>query len=140
MNPKYQKIFDERSKNNNFSNKMGLKTVEIEEGYAKTELELTDDHFNLIKSVHGGCLFTMADTTGGTAAYSWGGSFVTINASFNFLRPALTTNSKKLICEAESIKHGKNVSVSHVVIKNDKDTVIADGVFTYHSIPYEVKL
>lgn len=140
MNPKYQEIFDIRAKYNNFSNKMGLKTVEIEEGYAKTELDLTADHFNLVNSVHGGCLFTMADTTGGTAAYSYGGTFVTINASFNFLRPALTTNSKKLICEARSIKHGKNISVSHVEIRNEKDTVIADGIFTYHSIPYEVKL
>lgn len=135
MNPKFQKIFDERAKSNHFSNKMGLKTLEIEEGYAKTELELAEDHFNLIKAVHGGCLYTMADTTGGTAAWSYGGVYVTVNSSFSFLRPAL--NSKKLTCEANCIKRGKQICVVHVIIKDEKNTDICDGTFTYHSIPYD---
>lgn len=134
MNPKFQKIFDERAKSNNFSNKMGLKTIEIDEGYAKTELTLTPDHFNLIKAVHGGCLYTMADTTGGTSAWSYGGTYVTVNSSFSFLRPALT--SKKLICEARCIKRGKQICVSHVEIKDENDVLLCDGTFTYHSIAY----
>ena len=46
--------------------------MELDEGYCKGELEVTDQHMNPLGTVHGGCLYTLADTVAGFAAASCG--------------------------------------------------------------------
>ena len=61
----YEKLCRIRNEQNAFGNLVGVKIVEIREGYARAELEVTPELSNPIGSLHGGCLFTMADVTGG---------------------------------------------------------------------------
>ena len=69
----YELLRDIRNRKNAFGNLVGVKIVEIREGYAKTELEVRPELMNPIDSLHGGVLFTMIDITGGSAAVSHGG-------------------------------------------------------------------
>ena len=68
----FEKLKEYRNRQNAFANFIGLAITEIRPGAAVTEMEITENHMNPIGSVHGGCLATMADVTGGAAASSYG--------------------------------------------------------------------
>ena len=67
-----RRILEIRNKENLFSVQMGIQGTVIEEGYAETELVIEPKHLNLNHSVHGGCLYTLADNAGGACASSHG--------------------------------------------------------------------
>lgn len=57
----YEKLREVRNEQNVFGDLAGVRIVEIREGYARTELEVRPELLNPIGSLHGGCLFTMAE-------------------------------------------------------------------------------
>lgn len=134
----YEKLIDFRDSRNAFTREMGVRTVEIAQGYAKVELPVKPGHRNVHGSVHGGCLFTLADTVGGAAAASYGTYATTVNANINYLRPAV--NGTLLTAQAREIKHGKNISVFNVEIRDEKDTLLAQGTFSYFNLDKEIEL
>ena len=56
-------------RNVGFNREVGIVTAAISEGYARVEVEIGPQHVNPIGSVHGGVLFTIADTTAGGGSY-----------------------------------------------------------------------
>jgi acyl-CoA thioesterase len=56
-------------------------------GIGEGELTVTAGSLNPQKHVHGGCLYSLADTVCGAAAASNGYLCVTLSSSINFLRP-----------------------------------------------------
>lgn len=128
----YNEILVTRNKTNAFANLIGLELKEIREGYARAEMDVTDDLKNPINSVHGGVLFTIADVTGGGAAASHGNLITTIDGSFHFLRPGLGTTH--LTSEARELKAGKNVLVYDVTVYDQDQVVLAEGIFSYMSL------
>ena len=57
-----EKLMGEIGRNDKFIELIGIRIVELDEGYCKGELEVTDQHMNPLGTVHGGCLYTLADT------------------------------------------------------------------------------
>ena len=105
----FHKLVQYRNERNPFSVDAGVEIIEIKEGYAKAVLRGDERKVNPIGSVHGGCLFTLADTTAGSAATSHGVWMTTLDADIHFMRPAL--HQKTLYAEANEIKRGANISV-----------------------------
>lgn len=64
-----------------------LEITEIKPGYAKIELHVDPKVLNPYGIVHGGILFSMADTAAGTACLASGRECVTLNSSINFIKP-----------------------------------------------------
>jgi len=106
-------------------------------GYAKGEISIADHHMNIIRSVHGGCTFSLADTVAGSAAVSHGELVTTVSANINYLSPAIGV--KKLVAEAVEIKYGKNVSVYDVSISDENGKLIAKGTFSYYNLKTPVE-
>lgn len=128
----YEMLREMRNKKNAFGNLVGVKVVEIREGYAKTELEVRPDLLNPINSVHGGALFTMIDITGGSAAASHGENATTVDADIRYLRPGIGVS--KLTCEAKEIKKGRQLLIYKVDVSNEKGDVLATAMVTYMSL------
>ena len=120
-------------RNVGFNREVGNVTAAISEGYARVEVEIGPQHVNPIGSVHGGVLFTIADTTAGAAATSRGRYMTTMSSSMNFLRPAI--GCKKLTGESREIKVGKQVCVYEVTITDETGREIAVATMTFHAIP-----
>ena len=107
-------------------------------------LELSDDHaigrmpFDLKKgnpagAVHGGCLFSLADTIAGTLAFHNAGKYVvTVEGSLHFL--AAATDTEYVYCRAEMKRFGKSLVTVNVDITNDNDKLLDSGCFTYYRI------
>ena len=125
----YEKIIEKEM--DGFVKLTGIGNVEVDEGYAKGEIEIKPVHLNPIGTVHGGVLFTLADTIGGLASISRGGFSTTVSSDIVYLNP--TMNSKKLIAESTEIKHGKRMSTIDTMIYDDNGSKIAKvtGVFYY---------
>ena len=70
---------------------------------------MDDRHLNPLGTVHGGCLYTLADTVAGFAAASCGFEGPTLSGNMYFLRP--TMGVKKLTCESRVVKNGKRIRV-----------------------------
>ena len=134
----YEQLRERRNEKNAFGNLVGVKIVEIREGYARTELEVRPELMNPVNSVHGGVLFTMIDITGGSAAVSHGENVTTVDADIRYLRPGLGVN--KLVCEAEEIKRGRQLLVYRVDVKDEKGNILTAGTVTYMSLRDKVAL
>ena len=101
----YEKLKSFRNINNNFAKLLGIELTELSNGYAKAEMKVTKELLNPIGSIHGGCLYTIADIAGGAAASSYGIHVTTIDGNFHYLRAGL--NTKKTLCYSHRNKERK---------------------------------
>ena len=134
----YQKLIDYRNNCPGFTKNMGMKVIEASDGYARLEMEITEEYHNPIGSVHGGVIFALADTAGGVAATSKGSYVTTVTGDINYLNAAIGV--KKLIATTRELKAGKNVLVYDVTVTDETGKVIAETRMTYYSLHKEVEL
>lgn len=118
-----------------FREKIGIETLERRPGYAKCEIKIEPWHLNVLGVIHGGVLFSLADTVSGTAAAASGEYRVTtVNGSINYLRAG--KNTSKITAEAVEIKNGRTFSVCDSKIYDDKGVLLATTTMTfYHLLP-----
>lgn len=99
------------------------------DGAADGVLNVTQTSVNPHGTVHGGCLYTLADTVAGTAvAAAVGKPCVTANSSMEFLRPATGT---KVFCSVRPKKLGRFLCVMQVELTGESGKTVATGTFTF---------
>ncbi|MDO5146627.1 MAG: PaaI family thioesterase [Eubacteriales bacterium] len=128
----YKKLLDYRQQEGLATSHMGIRVTDAAPGWARGEMNFEKYHLNPIGSVHGGVIFFLADSVGGTAACTRGSVVTTSNGMIHYLKPAI--NPKKLIAEAEEIKAGKNILIYDVYIRTEDDTLIAKATMEYYSM------
>ncbi len=79
--------------------------------------------------MHGGCIFTLADTIGGSAALTHGVKVVTLDSTIHYLKPAIHT--EKLIAEAREIKYGSTIAVYEVSITNAEGDLLSTVLLSF---------
>lgn len=134
----YQKIIDFRNNSGGFTMVNGIKITKVSEGYAEGEIEITDKHLNMSKGIHGGCIFSLADSVAGSAVWSRGHKATTSNSNINFLRP--TFGVKKLTAKAREIKNGNNLLVYDVDVEDEKSRLVAKATVTYFNLKIDLDL
>ena len=113
-----------KHESNGFIRHNGIRIVSVDEERSVLEAEISDNSRNVWGSVHGGFLYTMADTAAGAfARIKYGRRNVTLNGSMNYLRP--TTHSKTLTAVGREIKVGGHVGFFEVNITDDTGALIA---------------
>ena len=106
----------------------GMQVVAVGDGWARSELQLTTQHWNPMGIVHGGVYCTMMDQAAGTAACSRGSFCRTINCEVRFLAAA---QGDRLISRAEAVRMGRSIAVIRAWVEDAAGTVCADGVYTF---------
>lgn len=99
-----------------------IELIACQDGHARAKMTIQEFHFNGIRSVHGGALFTLADFTFAAAANSRGLTTIAINAHISFLKPGLTGT---LFAEAAEISAKGKISSYTVRITDENNEVIA---------------
>lgn len=130
----YTEILEQVYKTPAFIPWLGIKVLELKEGYCKGELEVRPEFANPLGMVHGGCIFSFADTIGGLAATSKNpqAKVVTLNSNINYLKPAV--NTTRLIADTREIKYGSKVAVYEVNVRNDEGDMLANVNVSYFKI------
>lgn len=129
---KLKEYLEIRNQNNPFADLLGIRTTEMCLGFARGEMEVKASAINSIGSIHGGCIYALADTICGSAMASHGFRAATVSGTMNYLRQGNETT--KIIAEAEEIKYGKTISVYDVEIRTENSTLLAKGTFTYYNL------
>lgn len=115
-----------------FIKEMGMELVELEEGYCKGKIVLSQKHNNPMGTVHGGLIFGLADTIGGRAAMSYGDKVVTLNSNICYLNP--TANTEYIEAEANVVRNGRTTAVYDVMIRTAEGVDVAKVTITYYKV------
>ena len=112
-----------------FSGNAGLEIVDVGRGFCKGKIRVSELHLNPLQTVHGGVMYTMADTISGLAAATAGNPGPTVSGDMYFMRPA--TGCTEIYCESRIIKRGSHINVVEASILNDKGEELARAVMQY---------
>ena len=93
------------------------------------EVNITENSLNPYGIVHGGLIFTLADTSMGVITRATGKIAVTLNSQINYLLPA---KCPKLISKAKAIKIGRTTALLTTEIFDDQNNLIASSNATYY--------
>jgi acyl-CoA thioesterase len=102
----------------------GLVIEEAREGYARVRMKLRADMLNGHRSVHGGMIFSLADTAFAYACNSRNETTVAQSATIAFLAPAAAGDV--LVAEAREVSRSGRSGVFQVSVKTVEGRVIAE--------------
>ncbi len=109
----------------NFATSSGMQLTEISAGYAKAEMKIEKRHLNVLGTVHGGTIFTLADMTFAAACNSHGTVAVAINADISFVK---AISEGYLYAEATETSINPKIATYTVAVTNENGDTIA--IFT----------
>lgn len=112
-----------------FNSHNGISVTAVRDGRGRGALEVSDTSLNPHGTVHGGCLYTLADTVAGSAVASGSGqSCVTVSGTLEFLHPA---TGPKIQCSASPKKTGRSLWVMQVELTDQYGKMVATGTFIF---------
>lgn len=130
ISPAVQQALRELVLQNTYMQEFKMEILEIERGFVKGKLPVTDRVLNPYGSVHGGCLYSLADITAGLAACTYGVYSSTISGNMEYILPAIDT--KYIICIAKEIRQGMHVSQYEAFLYDDKEQLVDKAVFSFY--------
>lgn len=116
----------------------GFAVDRVEEGLFETRLDIRAEHRQQDGFVHAGVIATMADHTGGYAAYtvvSEAFRILTIEFKINFFKPAV---GDLLCCRSRVVHRGRRVIVSESEVfsrPEDAEKRVAKATITLMAVP-----
>jgi acyl-CoA thioesterase len=113
-----------------FVHHVGMKIDEAGPGFARGSITIDDLHRNGTGVVHGGVLFTLADTCMGAALYSSlepGEICATIEIKIGYFKPVFEGT---LVCNATVLNKGKSVASMEATIHNG-DVLVSKSSGTF---------
>jgi acyl-CoA thioesterase len=115
---------------NPFADLIGLEITDAKKGFSRCELNATPELCNPNKVLHGGVLFSMADTGMGVALHMGldrGQHCATIEIKIAYFRPV---TDGRLVCESRVIQQGRRFAFLESEITNGERLVAkATGTF-----------
>lgn len=127
QNEFYARIKERINSDNHFLQSSRMRVTEVRDGFASVEMDIDEQILNIYGKVHGGALFSLADTAAGAASFTTGQESITLNASINYIRPGM---GGRLIAHATRISAGRNTGVYEVFIYNDHEKLLCSASFT----------
>jgi len=108
---------------NPFGELIGLNFIKVDNGYSQCALRVNEKLFNPHKVLHGGVIYSMADTGMGGALYPLldeSELCTTIEIKINYFKAVKSGN---LVCDTKVIHKGKKIAVMESEIKNNKQLI-----------------
>ena len=118
-----QRILSTMLDNDNFSKWMGIVVDEYAEGYCKLHYTITADMLNGFSSVHGGIIFSAADSAFAFACNSHGILSVALDVHITFIRAAKTGDV--MTVTAKEIHTGNKTSFYDVTTTNSNGEIVS---------------
>jgi len=126
----YNELLTRANDSDRFAARVGVRILEVREGYAKGDLPNTPATQNLFGGIHGGALSTLADNVSGMAVASLGPFMrVTVHNTMEYLRPAAPGPVQ---CLSKVRKAGKTIVVCEATITDSEGQEIAIGTFSFY--------
>jgi acyl-CoA thioesterase len=108
--------------NDHFAATCGIRLVELRPGFAKMVLGIDDRHLNRVGTVHGGAIFTLADSASGAASKTGGKATVSVDTNISFVKAA---KAGTLYAEATEVARSRKLSTCTVRVTDDAGELVA---------------
>jgi acyl-CoA thioesterase len=115
-----------------FLDLIGLQFAERAEGFCRTEIAITDSHLNPYGTLHGGVVYSLADTGMGGALSTLledDERCSTVEIKINYLR---SMGSGRLICDTRVLHQGRTIAFLESTVKNQEDSLVATATGTFN--------
>ena len=106
-----------------FAKKLGLKLIDLDEGYAEVEMVCTQEMENIFQMTHGGAIFTLIDEAFELACNSHGTVAVALNVNITYHRAPSVEST--LRAEAKEVAKTRRTGNYYITVKDEKDNLIA---------------
>ncbi|MBP7936046.1 MAG: hotdog fold thioesterase [Phycisphaerae bacterium] len=101
---------------------MGIEILEVGPGTARVRMPIREDHYNSVRMVHGGAIFSLADLAFAVASNSHGTLAVGITATISYLKAATTGT---LYAEAKEESLNPKLATYSIRVTDDEKAIIA---------------
>ena len=118
-------IFDKVNSEDTFSKQMGMELIELQPGFARAALPITDATVNIYKMAHGGAIFSVADQACEAAGNSFGEPAVALQHSIHFL--AAGKSGDFLEATAKVTHRSNRIGLIEFEVKNQEGLLLAAG-------------
>jgi acyl-CoA thioesterase len=118
-------IFDKVNTEDTFSQRIGVKLIELLPGFARTTLPVTDETINIYRMAHGGVIFSIADQACEAAGNSFGEPAVALQQNIHFL--AAGKSGDFLEATAKVIHRSNRIGLIEFEVRNQEGLLIAIG-------------
>lgn len=106
-----------------FSQWMGIKVLEIKEGYSKIQMTIRDEMVNGFGIVHGGIPFSLADSAFAFACNNRNNLSVALDVTITFTKAVNVGDV--LIAEAKEVHNGRSTGVYLITVTNQNNEQVA---------------
>ncbi len=117
-----KKVVDRMMELDLFSQWMGVKVLEIREGYSKIQMTLRKEMLNAFGIAHGGITFALADSAFAFACNSDGKVTVALDVSISF--PKAVKENDILTAEAKQVNKTRRTGLYLIEIRNQNDELV----------------
>lgn len=114
---------DELVEEDPFSQSLGIELVDSGPGYAVTELDVTDEMLNVHGIVHGGVVYTLADTAFAVAGHSRGDESVALEVNVSYLEAA--DPGTTLRASAEEVHGSRRTGTYEITVHDEEENLLA---------------
>jgi uncharacterized protein (TIGR00369 family) len=124
-------ILDWMKNRNPFWSLLGMELMEVKKGWARIRLPFDDKLNNAVGLMHGGAIFSPADSAIGMALIGLidrDENISTLEMKINYLKPV---KGSAIIAEAKIVHKGTQTAVGDVDVRNERGDLIAKGLATY---------
>lgn len=118
-----KEVVNHMLENDRFSKWLGIKVLEVKEGYSKIKMMIREEMVNGFGIVHGGITFSLADSAFAFACNNRNQLSVALDTSINFIKPVHVGD--ELTATATELHNGKSTGLYHIEIFNQKNHLVA---------------
>lgn len=118
-------VFDKVNREDTFSQRIGVKLIDLLPGFARATLPITDDTINIYQMAHGGAIFSIADQACEAAGNSYGEPAVALQQNIHFL--AAGKSGDFLEATAKVTHRSNRIGLIEFEVKNQQGLLLAIG-------------
>jgi acyl-CoA thioesterase len=108
-----------------FSQRIGVKLIELLPGFARTTLPITGETINIYQMAHGGAIFSIADQACEAAGNNFGEPAVALQQNIHFL--AAGRSGDLLEATAKVVHRSNRIGLIEFEVKNQEGLLVAIG-------------
>ena len=116
-------VVDHMMQHDLFSQWLGIRVLEVKEGYSRIEMDVRPEMINGFGIVHGGIAFSLADSAFAFACNNRNVLSVALDTSINFTKPVHVGD--RLTAEASELHNGRSTGLYHINIRNQNGHTVA---------------
>ncbi|MBN9295090.1 MAG: hydroxyphenylacetyl-CoA thioesterase PaaI [Flavobacteriia bacterium] len=118
-----QRVMEIMMEKDEFTKWLGIEFISIESGACQLKFKVRKEMLNGFNSIHGGVLFSAADSAFAFACNSYGLLNVALECNISFTRPAF--EGQELLLTAKEINKGKTTAIYEVSVVNEEEKLVA---------------